>query len=171
MADERLRHLRQPAAGAVRTAIPPDTAICADCLAELFDPADRRYRYAFINCTHCGPRYTITRALPYDRAQTSMARVRAVPAVPARVHRSRRTGASMPSPMPARPAARALALSTRVACAIAGDPIAATLARLRAGDIVAIKGLGGFHLACDARNASAVARCASASSARRSPSR
>ena len=140
------------------TSIPPDTATCDDCLAELFDPADRRHRYAFINCTQCGPRYTLTRALPYDRAQTSMAGVRAVPAVPARVHRSAATGASMPSPTPARSAVRRSRWSMHRAAPIAGDPIAATLALLRAGRIVAIKGLGGFHLACDARNAAAVAR-------------
>ena len=146
--------------GAVKTAIPPDTATCADCLAELFDPADRRHRYGFINCTQCGPRYTITRRLPYDRAMTSMAgftqcplcqreytnpahrrfhaEPNACPACGPHLTWVDATGAPLPLPQ--------------------GDAIAAALAALRAGQIVAIKGLGGFHLACDARNAAAVAR-------------
>lgn len=144
--------------GRVSTAITPDAATCGACMQELFTPGNRRYRYAFTNCTHCGPRFTITRRLPYDRPQTSMAPFQMCPPCEAeyRDPLDRRFHAQ-PNACPAcgpklelwSPAGRAIACR---------DVIEEALARIRAGQILAIKGIGGFHLACDARNPEAVAR-------------
>jgi hydrogenase maturation protein HypF len=164
--ETREQSLRQPAAGfaiveskggLVTTAIPADAAVCDDCLHELFDSHDRRHRYPFINCTQCGPRYTITHALPYDRAQTSMSGFLQCPACLAEyTSPEHRRFHAEPNACPA--CGPRLALVDAAGQPIAGDPIAATLARLLAGEIVAIKGLGGFHLACNARDARAVTR-------------
>lgn len=153
------------------TLVSPDIATCDDCLRELFDPADRRYHYPFINCTNCGPRFTIIRSLPYDRAATSMDRFPMCPECAAeyadpldrRFHAQPDACFDCGPHITWREAAGGMVLESSEATPAVGDTressdaiIERCVELLEAGGIVAIKGLGGFHLACNAANEQAV---------------
>jgi hydrogenase maturation protein HypF len=141
------------------THVSPDISVCDDCLKELLDPADRRYQYPFINCTNCGPRYSITKKVPYDRPNTTMSVFPMCPQCAAEYHDpSNRRFHAQPNACPECGPQVKLKIENEKFKNVGNgaDPIAAAIELLRKGAIVAVKGIGGFHLCCDASNEAAV---------------
>ena len=148
MCDSTFRIVNSQTVAGATTPIPPDIAVCDDCIAELFDPNDRRYRHPFVTCTNCGPRFTIIRALPYDRPATTMSAFTMCERCAAEYHdpANRRFHAQPIACPHCGPSLWFAAHADRVDGSDAA--LGATQQALAAGAVVAIKGIGGYHLAC-----------------------
>jgi hydrogenase maturation protein HypF len=146
------------AEGLVSAAVPPDLSLCADCRRELLDPAERRHGYPFINCTQCGPRYSILCGLPYDRPLTTMRSFRMCPACEAEYRDpSNRRFHAEPNACPECGPSLELRDAGGRPLAARADALRRSAEEIRRGAILAVKGVGGFHLVCDATNAASVA--------------
>ncbi len=159
LSDDRCFSILPSAGGTADIQVAPDSKLCADCLRELFDPSDRRYRYPFITCTNCGPRYSIITGIPYDRPKTTMA---GFPLCPECLREyndpSDRRFHAQPVACPACGPVMTLLDAAGVQLATGDDASLRAVERLRAGNVLAIKGIGGYHLAVDACNHDAVQR-------------
>ena len=153
MADFQIRLSETTAPAQIH--VPPDQFACDDCLAELTDPKDRRFRYPFVNCTQCGPRYTLIERLPYDRLNTAMARFALCPKCAAEYAdpSDRRFHAE---PIACPQCGPHLTYRAKGESRSGDDALAAAVSALRAGKNIAAKGIGGYHLLCDAANVAAV---------------
>ena len=156
MGETGFRILPSPAGTLARTLVSPDLAVCADCRREILSREDRRHGYAFTNCTNCGPRYSIIKGVPYDRPLTSMASFRMCPSCQREYDdpADRRFHAQPNACAVCGPAYRLLVDGVEAA----GDALVRAREIVAAGGIVAVKGIGGYHLACDARSDAAVRR-------------